>query len=321
MGMPRPCRASRSGAQNAWSTSTRRASPAPGDIQRLHQSLRRRVLRLFLRRGLLDEPTVLNLLAWQAAGDFSVDASVRISGSDRAGRERLLRECARPPFALDRQRIERASPSGRVGARTAAAGDIRHVLYPPSRATPDGRMLLVLSPLEVPSATSATLRFLAALARLIPPPRVHRHCYHGVLAPDAGLRRRVTALAAAAMPYAPQPGRPGDDAPATPARNAARSRWARLIARIYEVLPLSCPDCGAEMRILAFLSDPFAVVGILGHLGHPARAPPLTPARSPPRGESACDADPLLDLDQTPAFDPTEPDPIADFDFDQTRSA
>jgi len=49
-------------------------------------------------------------------------------------------------------------------------------------------MLLVLSPLEVPSATSATLRFLAALARLIPPPRVHRHCYHGVLAPDAGLR-------------------------------------------------------------------------------------------------------------------------------------
>jgi hypothetical protein len=29
------------------------------------------------------------------------------------------------------------------------------------------------------------LKFLAALARLIPPPRVHRHSYHGVLAPQA----------------------------------------------------------------------------------------------------------------------------------------
>ena len=31
---------------------------------------------------------------------FSLDASVRIEGADRAGRERLLRYCARPPFAL-----------------------------------------------------------------------------------------------------------------------------------------------------------------------------------------------------------------------------
>jgi hypothetical protein len=91
-----------------------------------------------------------------------------------------------------------------------------------------------------------------------------------------------------------------------------------LIARIYEDFPLCCPDCGAEMRILAFLTDSFTVVGILRHLGLPSTAPPLTPARSPPRHESALDADPLLDLDQTPAFDPTEPDPIPDFDFDQT---
>jgi hypothetical protein len=123
------------------------------------------------------------------AGGFSLDASVRIAGHDHAGRERLLRYCARPPVALERLRIERvhsARSAGGAGAGTAAAGDIiRHVLYPPSRPTPDGRALLVLSPLE----------FLTALARLIPPPRVHRHRYHGVLAPNAGLRERVTALA------------------------------------------------------------------------------------------------------------------------------
>jgi len=92
------------------------------------------------------------------------------------------------------------------------------------------------------------------------------------------------------------------------------------------------------MRILAVLTDPFTVPGILRHLGLPHTAPPLTPARAPPRGDPAPGADPFLDLDQTPAFDPTEPDPIPDwppmtahspstpaatsaplrFDFDQT---
>ena len=28
--------------------------------------------------------------------------------------------------------------------------------------------------------------------------------------------------------------------------------WAILIARIYEVLPLICPDCGGQMKIIAF---------------------------------------------------------------------
>ena len=35
-------------------------------------------------------------------GGFSVDAGVRIEATDRAGLERLLRYCARPPFAMDR---------------------------------------------------------------------------------------------------------------------------------------------------------------------------------------------------------------------------
>jgi hypothetical protein len=48
---------------------------------------------------------------------------------------------------------------------------------------------------------------LERLARLIPPPRVHRHRYHGVLPPSA-----------------------------------ARLRWAQLLARLYEVLPLLRSD-------------------------------------------------------------------------------
>jgi hypothetical protein len=38
---------------------------------------------------------------WAHGGGFSADGWVRIEAAHRAGRERLLRYCARPPFALD----------------------------------------------------------------------------------------------------------------------------------------------------------------------------------------------------------------------------
>jgi hypothetical protein len=160
-------------------------------------------------------------------------------------------------------------------------------------------------PLELPSATSAPLRFLAALSRLIPPPRVHRHRYHGVLAPNARLRRRVVTL-----------GR--DDAPAP-------------LARIYEVFPLTCPGCGAEMRILAlpsatsaslrFITAAEPVDAILAQLGLPTTAPLLSPARGPPQHDLAYDAEPGFEVDQTPAHDPTEPERVPNFDFDQSAGA
>ena len=40
------------------------------------------------------------------------------------------------------------------------------------------------------------------LARFIPPPRMHRHRYHGVLAPNAKLRAAVVAIR---RPYVEEP--------------------------------------------------------------------------------------------------------------------
>ncbi len=45
------------------------------------------------------------MLAYQYSG-FLVDAGVCIAAHDRAAPERLLRYCARPPFAMDRLRNE-----------------------------------------------------------------------------------------------------------------------------------------------------------------------------------------------------------------------
>ena len=90
----------------------------------------------------------------------------------------------------------------------------------------------------------------------------------------------------------------------------SRILWAQLLARIYEVLPLLCPVCGGEMQISSFITLPSTVEHILLHLDLPHRPPRVSPARGPPQAE--------LDLDQSPAFDLAAPEPIPQFEFDQS---
>lgn len=56
-------------------------------------TLRRRILRAFVCRGLLESFEAKEMLAYKHSG-FSVDAGVCIESQDRAGLERLLRCCA-----------------------------------------------------------------------------------------------------------------------------------------------------------------------------------------------------------------------------------
>ena len=67
-------------------------------------------------------------------------------------------------------------------------------------------------------------------------------------------------------------------------RQAARYVWALLLARIYEVLPLLCPQCGGAMKIIAFITEAVVIREILGHSGEPT-SPRLMPAHGPPLWE------------------------------------
>jgi len=51
-----------------------------------------------------------------------------------------------------------------------------------------------------------------------------------------------------------------------PGRKQFRQNWARLIQKIYEVDPLTCPKCNGEMRIIAFIEQPLIIKKILKHL-------------------------------------------------------
>ena len=256
------------------------------DAEAVQRRVRRRILRALVRRRILDKDDRKEMELWNHGGGFSLDATVRIEAHDRRGLERLLRYCARPPFAAER--IEEL--------------DRHRLIYHVPKPGPNGRTQLILSPLEL----------IERIAALVAPPRQHRHRYYGVLAPNAPLRAAVTALAPEAVAAQPSPTQTSGEAPQ---RSPARYLWAMLLARIYEAFPLTCPKCGSEMRILAFITEAAPVQRILSHIGEPTTPPRTAPARGPPSWEEADSGTIILD-EQRFAGDPLA-QPEREYEFDQ----
>ena len=268
------------------------------DLAALTEKVRRRVVRWFRMQRLLDADAAADMLARENSG-FSVDASVRITLIDRdvpsyfKSLEHLLRYCARPPFALERLSV-RSGEDGRITR-------VRYVLprhkaanwVGPGRGRksthPGANGVVELSPCD----------FLDRLADLVPPPRKHRHRYHGVFAPNHKLRSAVTALAignvgkrcdAATDGHAVGGHAAGQDTTSDccdlrdkpRSHDTSRIAWAKLMARVGEEFPLECPGCGGDIRLIAFITDPGPIRKILTHLGEPLEPPPVSPARGPP---------------------------------------
>jgi len=66
--------------------------------------------------------------------------------------------------------------------------------------------------------------------------------------------------------------------------NEYRKNWARLIQKIYEVDPLTCPKCSGKMKVISVIEDEDVIKKILKHLGlwdQKARPPPK--ATDPPK--------------------------------------
>ncbi|MCH7564579.1 MAG: transposase, partial [Gemmatimonadetes bacterium] len=122
------------------------------------------------------------------------------------------------------------------------------IVYRLPHPAPGGGTALSLTPLE----------FLERLALLIHPPRIHRHRYHGVLAPNAKLRYQVIALGREQGGVEESPSGPSGQldtqsvagsSGGAPSRRTS-SRWAALIARIYDVLPLVCPGTARSVVVV-----------------------------------------------------------------------
>jgi hypothetical protein len=81
-----------------------------------------------------------------------------------------------------------------------------------------------------------------------------------------------------------------------------------LLARLFESLPRVCPNCGADMPIIAFITETTPIERILTPIGEPPRPPPIAPVRGPPAWDDA--PEPVPDWDPLGQF-------AAELEFDQ----
>ena len=215
---------------------------------------RHKVLRLLQDEGLLSEERTNLLLSWRHTG-FSVHTQVRVEPEDSQALERLTRYILRSPVSLERMRWN-------------GVGDVRYR----RKSGHDGA-----GPFAGAEETFDPLDFLARVIMHIPAPRRHLVRYYGAYSNAArGRRRRASEIGSRDELHATETGASDLDA------KTLRRRWATLIKRVYQVDPLICPACGAEMRIIAFIVDPDVVDAILRHISPPSAH---QPSRAPPQGE------------------------------------
>jgi hypothetical protein len=211
---------------------------------------RHKVLGLLRRRGLVSQERVELLLSWRRSG-FSVHNRVFAHPGDGRDFEALVRYMMRSPVSLSRLRL---TPGGKQVAYTRKGGH---------------------DPAEPEEAERIDAdEFVARVLVQIPDPRRHLVRDYGAYSNRArAQRRKAEGKLEAHHSAAPSP----QPIPTPPERATLRRRWANLIRRVYETDPLVCPRCGAEMRVVSFITNPRVVRQIVDHLrkrDRPARPPP-----------------------------------------------
>jgi hypothetical protein len=234
----------------------------------MSEYFRRLVIRLFLKKELINAHLATSLINWRHSG-FSVDHSIRIPAFSIRAREALSQYIARPPLSLKKIGIEEN------GEATAVCFTSQSEFF------------------KGKTETFPVIRFLLELTQHIPPKGCQYIRRYGLYAsrtkgkwPD---KPHVVRLAPAGWKeqqqqavQADQDVQPYDaEAADSVSDKERRSTWARLIAQVYEVDPLVCPRCSAPMRILAVITEPEEVRKILRHLVKIGRSPPgLDPTSS-----------------------------------------
>jgi hypothetical protein len=226
-----------------------------GNLQHMAEVFRRRVIALFLERKLIDRSRAASMLSWHHSG-FSLDGSIGLYAGDQKSMERLAQYMARPPISLSKVVLEERG--GKV---------LFHTKYNP----------YFKENLKLFAVTD----FIAELTAHIPPKGTHYIRRYGLYASRArgtwSRKPHLVRLAGQAW-RAAHPLAAVDSEPTAQSREVERktasSTWARLIAKVYEVDPFHCSECGAAMRIVAVIMDPAEVDKILRHLANMGRAPP-----------------------------------------------
>jgi ribosomal protein S27E len=265
----------------------RACQPTGDELNRLLDTLSRRILRVLERRGLLVADPVPPYLDLEPGSslDHLLASSInyRIAIGPHAGRKALtlysvppVEQAPHNPLlaqvtglslhaatvceAHQRSRLERLCryiTRPPVATKRLSLDRQGRVVYQYKRAFRDGSTHVVLEPLD----------FMARLAALVPRPRLNLTRFHGVFAPNFKYRKRIVPRHA--------PSRVDADKPLAP------MTWAQRLKRVFQIDIETCPECGGKLRVIACIDDPPLIAWVLGHLR--SRAPVTAiQARGPP---------------------------------------
>ncbi len=245
-----------------------------------------KIFDLLWAEELITQEVIDQMRSWRHFG-FSADCSVRIEAGDTKGIERLAQYMARCPFSL--KRIVSVNDQGKVVYRAEKSAVHRHStslmvfdypLFGDAKLSPGVlRNFEVFDPLD----------FIAELTQHIPDGGMQLVRYMGWYSNKSRGLRAKKAQAQRIRSESVQDESlkvDEDDESMRQGLKASRMRWAALIRRVYEVDPLKCRKCGAQMKIISFMErkdQPQVVEKILKHCGLWNQTSTSTSSRAPPQ--------------------------------------
>lgn len=208
------------------------------------------------------QPTVADPGPVAVVRGFNLHGKTRVDGRDRGRLEQLCRYIARPPIAQERLHL-------------LEDGRIR---YDMKRVWKDGTKAIVISPLD----------FIARLCALVPPPYFNLTRFHGILAPNAKLRKMVVP-----KPDEPdakvqvsqqlelfesnstvsKPGTGLHESDAKP-KTCGRLPWASLLRRVFKIDISVCPKCNGSLKVREVVTDADTIRKRLAKAGLGPMPPP-----------------------------------------------
>jgi hypothetical protein len=251
---------------------------------RAHEIWAEKVFELLLDEYKIDEDTVAGMKLWKHSG-FSVDNSVRIEAGDQDSLQRLTEYIARCPFSLGR--MISGNADGSVVYRSTKGKCLPFPLTGDDGSMKKGipRNFHIYDPLE----------FLAEVTQHIPNKGEHKVRYYGFY---SNKKRGVLRKQQKGRQQQSTPAMPESDE--TAASRKFRMTWAALIMCVYEVDPLTCPNCGSTMKIVSFIDQDELIEQILRHCRKWKESAPRPPPEIP---EPVPFAEPVVDYQ---FFDPDQ---------------
>jgi len=207
------------------------------ELKHLEEIFRHKVFKMLLSNGKITEDLVDMLMKWRHSG-FNVFGGPRIQPGDDQVMENLARYIVRASFSQERMSYVR---------------DESKVIY----QSKDGKE----------EKTFDTLEWLAAMCSHVPNKGEQMVRYYGYYSNVSRGKRKIQDKDDAIASILEPDGSSGE----------YKRNWARLIQKIYEVDPLTCPKCSGKMKVISVIEDENIIKKILKHLGlwdRKARPPP-----------------------------------------------